>query len=143
MIILIIWSPYAIPAAWCTWFCGVWVFYVAFCRRSSSSAPPRNSQWKPGYGLGPMAYAWAWRNRHNQTEPGHLESVFWALESDYPNLGHSNWEAPEAKLLAPMHAILMAYPRKAPRAQSFGPYPNRICALWSSEFRAPFYGIRP
>ena len=40
-----------------------------------------------------------------------------------------------------MHAILITYARKAPRAQVFGLYPSRICDFWSSEFRAPFHGI--
>ena len=65
-----------------------------------------------------------------------------ALGTGFANLEHSNWEAPEAKLLAPMHAILIAYARKVPRAQAFGLYPSRICGFWSSElFRAPFHGI--
>ena len=61
--------------------------------------------------------------------------------TDCANLEHSNWEAPEAQLLAPMHAILVAYARKVPRAQVFGLYPSQICDFWSSEFRAPFCGV--
>ena len=34
-----------------------------------------------------MAYAWAWRNRHNQTEPGHLESVFLGSRKRLPQPG--------------------------------------------------------
>ena len=36
------------------------------------------------------------------------------------NLEHSNWEAPEAQLLSPMHAILIAYARKVPSTQGPG-----------------------
>ena len=64
-----------------------------------------------------------------------------SLGADCANFEHSNWEAPEVKLLAPMRAILIAYVRKVPRAQVFGLYPSRICDFWSSEFRVPFHGI--